>query len=584
MKTKKRLLAMFLAATPLFSSLAMAEIVPDSRRVVWTNNVGVPGGIPNRTTICTTVPAGASLSTVQSAVDGCPAGQVVKLSAGTYTWPSGASLNMKSQVTLRGAGPSSTIINSSAGNPQRGDTGGITFASDVYTGVRGTINLTSGYTKGSSTLVASTTDSNLRVGYTILVNQEMDGSIVYNGPDMPGGYLRTDITPEGDGRRPMNQRVVVTAINGNNISISPPLYYTFSSSLNPHIYYDRSSSTTRNSIEWAGVEDLQVVNSNSEGTAIGMNRAAYSWVKNVKTVNAAVYHIGVYRCFRCEIRHNTSDSSLNYTQSHGYVIALEYQSSACLIEDNIVVNQRQFIEANSGSSGNVIIYNYMANPKPIPGYGFMVHSGGSHSAHPMMNLFEGNIGYKWNADYYWGSSSHQTLLRNWFGRYSDYADQVGAAIVIDEKNSFHNVVGNVLGYSGINSNPNWTTRYPYRVSPASMAYDRAWASIRFGYWSDSDTGGGFNAASQWADTIVAGNYDYVSATSPWYNPTTPESIPASYYYTSKPAYFGNLAWPPIDPAGPTVGETVIPAGYRYANGTDPVSGPIPMPPTNLQAN
>jgi hypothetical protein len=49
------------------------------------------------------------------------------------------------------------------------------------------------------------------------------------------------------------------------------------------------------------------------------------------------------------------------------------------------------------------------------------------------------------------------------------------------------------------------------------------------------------------------------------------------YYSSKPAYFNSLAFPPFDPTNPgnttaanvPAGAKVIPAGYRFLYGTDP---------------
>src|SRR4051812_37345224 len=62
----------------LLCSQALAtDPLPAARKlggVGWNGRVGVPGGIPNRTTIFQVVPAGASLSTVQSAINNCPSG------------------------------------------------------------------------------------------------------------------------------------------------------------------------------------------------------------------------------------------------------------------------------------------------------------------------------------------------------------------------------------------------------------------------------------------------------------------------------------------------------------------------------
>src|SRR5262249_1622682 len=51
------------------------------------------------------------------------------------------------------------------------------------------------------------------------------------------------------------------------------------------------------------------------------------------------------------------------------------------------------------------------------------------------------------------------------------------------------------------------------------------------------------------------------------------------YLTSKPSWFGDRPWPPIDPASPaTAVPTNLPAGYRYTFGVDPPTGPANQPP------
>src|SRR5215813_9286793 len=72
------------------ASHAFAQILPADRTTVW--HPGVPGGVPDRTTLCAVVNAstygnGASdaSSGIQAAVNVCPVGQVVQLSAGTFT-------------------------------------------------------------------------------------------------------------------------------------------------------------------------------------------------------------------------------------------------------------------------------------------------------------------------------------------------------------------------------------------------------------------------------------------------------------------------------------------------------------------
>ena len=70
------------------------------------------GGIPNRTTVCTTLsPSGVDdTAAIQSALNTCPANQVVKLNAGTFKVSGDGLAITRSNVVLRGSGPSATRI------------------------------------------------------------------------------------------------------------------------------------------------------------------------------------------------------------------------------------------------------------------------------------------------------------------------------------------------------------------------------------------------------------------------------------------------------------------------------------------
>src|SRR5215813_4366728 len=105
----KTIFTIALAALALVAP-AFGDSVPSNRRIDWTYT-GVPGGIPNRTTICATFSPGATAAQINSAIAACNNG-VVYLNAGTY---SSASLNgtitlNKTNVTVRGAGADQTIL------------------------------------------------------------------------------------------------------------------------------------------------------------------------------------------------------------------------------------------------------------------------------------------------------------------------------------------------------------------------------------------------------------------------------------------------------------------------------------------
>src|SRR5262245_1363018 len=59
-------------------------ILDPARGIDWST-AGVIGGIPHRTTICATINPGATTAQIQTAINNCPAGQVLSIAAGTYT-------------------------------------------------------------------------------------------------------------------------------------------------------------------------------------------------------------------------------------------------------------------------------------------------------------------------------------------------------------------------------------------------------------------------------------------------------------------------------------------------------------------
>ena len=94
------------------------SIVPSEGRTTWAP--GVPGGVPSRTTICRTVNAASygnglqdATKAIQAAIDACPLGQVVLLSAGTFTLNNLVQINKG--ITLRGAGAGATRLQKTNG-------------------------------------------------------------------------------------------------------------------------------------------------------------------------------------------------------------------------------------------------------------------------------------------------------------------------------------------------------------------------------------------------------------------------------------------------------------------------------------
>jgi hypothetical protein len=63
-----------------------------------------------------------------------------------------------------------------------------------------------------------------------------------------------------------------------------------------------------------------------------------------------------------------------------------------------------------------------------------------------------------------------------------------------------------------------------------------------------------------ATVLRDGNFDYVTDSARW--DRQPQTLPNSLYLTAKPAFFGDLPWPWVDPVGANKIGT-LPARLRF---------------------
>src|ERR1700676_709181 len=216
---------------------AWSGILDASRAIDWSAPVvGIQGGIPSRTTVCATLNPGASSSTISAAIAACPAGQVVFLNAGAYALSSGINFGGRNNVTLRGAGPGSTILNFNGGDGCYGQGGDVCMANSTgfwegnaatQPGGGNAADWTAGYARGTTQITLSST-SGLTVGSVLILDQANDAS------DTGGTFVNDDMTYSQQGGAPgrningvdydQQQFVTVTAVSGNSVSISPGLY------------------------------------------------------------------------------------------------------------------------------------------------------------------------------------------------------------------------------------------------------------------------------------------------------------------------------------------------------------------------
>jgi hypothetical protein len=551
----------------LSAGRAVAEIIPSDRTAPWQGNVGVPGGIPNRTIIYKNVvtdlgadPTGAvdAAPIIQRAILSCPVGQVVYMPAGTFKIATPIYLASKSNFTLRGAGQGQTILHVTAPGVPIYSSGLMPWPPPTAW-----LSISAGATKGSNTITVSNTS-----------NFSVDSLFKIGPPTLPTWAHNLNGIP--DKRPSMGGTFKVRSKTATTVTFDPPLPFDFSG-MNPMAQPWPGLTPVRG----VGYESFTVNMADTQaGWAIQFNAAWGCWMYDVEIKHAYT-------------RQTYSETSARLTYSHNYIHNAQAQgpnhegldfhdSSWDLIEDNIF-NQAGSMaviweNVGNGSIGNVIAYNYITNAAP----GWWDISV-NHGPHNMLNLIEGNVIDWYKDDGYFGSSSHNTLFRN----------RIRSQIALKHFSNYYNVVGNVLGtVTGPPAGPWHVYNDAYEVENANYSvwpiYELGFPNIgnksfsgTFGPTTPPNYSGLPNTldGTQQLDRNVKatmlrhGNFDYVNNTTVW-NPAIPDhTIPNSLYLSGKPSWWGNLPWPPIGPdRSPMAGQ--IPAEYRFLNGL-PTPAPTP---------
>ena len=78
--------------------------------------------------------------------------------------------------------------------------------------------------------------------------------------------------------------------------------------------------------------------------------------------------------------------------------------------------------------------------------------------------------------------------------------------------------------------------------------------------------GGFRLFLDRGAVFTDCNYDYVTSSVHWDPEIADHDLPSSLYLTHKPAFFGDMTWPWVDPTGAQQLHT-LPAKARYDAGT-----------------
>ena len=558
-----------------------AGILDPSRAIDWTH-AGVVGGIPSRTTACATLNPGATAAQINSAIQACPAGQVVMLNAGTYNI-SDSGIVMKTGVTLRGAGADKTLLVFTATTYCNNQNACICFAGSTEWGgdtraLAGGSNYadwTGGFPQWSNQItLANVGSAGITVGQYIHLDQANDTTV---GPNF---FVCDNTTAPcslegGNGGRTINkilrsqvQIVRVTAVDGNTYTIDPPLYSpNWRASQSPAVWWN--STLLQN----AGVEDLSIDATNSNGmTNVSIVNAANDWVKGVRLVRTCQCQRDLVQLM--DSAHCTIESNYLYgTQGESVNYGIEsYVASDNLIDNNIL----QHVVAPmmvQPALGSVYAYNFAINDTYYDaGYTsnplhWMIGMADQHNAGVEYNLYEGNIGPGIGCDVIHGNQLANTLFRNYLlGSDPGRIDSTDA-INLASYNRYHNIVGNVLG------TPGYTTTYEAQSGPGQAATvfnlgggdsegtvtipDDPMVAATLLRWGNFDVA--TNAAHFTAAEVPSGITPYGNAV------PASQTLPPSFYLASKPSFWpASKPWPPI---GPDVsgGNVAGLSGHVYSN-------------------
>jgi len=428
-----------------------------------------------------------------------------------------------------------------------------------WTGTNGT---SGAYPKGATVLNLSGTPIGLSVNDLLFLFQRDDAA------PASGLFVRgaCDCALDGSyGAATSQQQIVkVTAINGSTVTVSPGIYMpNWRASQNPKAFWWGGAKSG------AGIEDLHVDTGSLGGVSstIGFFQAMDSWVSGVGShQTAARAHVRVIQSKNITVQSNWFDGSSGPGMG-AYGVEL-YDSSDSLVVNNVFRGVTSSIMFNASATGNVLAYNYVTGAT----YDIQHHEAGTSFI-----LSEGNDVNTIVADTFHGTNNFLTLFRNHV--------RAGGHAGIDlwTYNRYQNVIGNAIGpgpsqYECDNGN----TAAPCDIysNPASV--------FRLGYGYQNSSGGpcGYSRcgavvpcdASIKATLMRWGNYDSVNAaarflaaevptTDPSYPNAAPgsQTLPASFYFASKPSWWPNAKpWPSVGP-DVTGGNIAGLNGHAYTN-------------------
>ncbi len=438
------------------SSLLAVDIVPidwkpdyTSTRIRYSGNRDT-----NSWPVYTNLPSSTTVAGINAAIVNCPAGQMIRLSNGTFTVDAQISI-FRSNIRIQGAGPTETILNvtASSGRVISCGAGDLPFTtSTTWTG--GFVKDTEQITVGSA--------ASMSVGRLITLSQitKNPGIVSNNGDEGPSIDASGAIQNVSN---VMQHTTIITSVSGTTIGLGIPLASTnWDSSQTPTCHIQ--SQTTRTNIILAGFQMMNnVTGSDSYNFRFGN---AYDflimnvWSRYAGGGSAGSRHFTSLHVGRFEIRDSFFEGTIaSGVESYGIA---PYNATGYLVENNIFLNVIGAFKPTCTGYG-VFAFNFMTNINYQPSANWLQATIGTHGAHNWCLLIEGNIAPSLRDDFIHGSASHIIVFRNRFPGYETTARTENAmALALQASNKCCVIAGNVLGKT------NWHT-IARNVFPTAMS-------------------------------------------------------------------------------------------------------------------
>ncbi len=567
------LLAIVLSLAGLVAS--NAAVYPTANQADWTSTGAYATGIPDTSgwTVVTAATAGLTgdctngtdgtdnQTALQNWINGLSNNSTTVLQFGTggYRWTGQINIPTTRRILFKGNGQSGLTKNTKIWHNTTGDNS--TFRNFTGSMAVTNINISSGYTQGSTTLTFASSGaiSSIAVNDWIFLSQLNDATIPVTNVGAGGApnHTATWVGPSGtNGDRAMCQIVQVTGKSGATLTLGRNCYYTFQSGNTPQIQELAMGLGS-------GFEDLSFERtgdgSNAQETNfIKFDSVYYGWVKNCymnKNAGAGVYAVWSYGI---TVRDCYIHNARQTVSGHGYAITFFGANSDHFVFNNYADNERHSFITEGPSPGTIWVANYDANMTSTDTPDFLFGSTDTHGAHNYVNLYEQGWTGKQCHDNTLGTASNNTWFRyvtTGQGTTTTYTNGLAASVI--EENSHSNaLIACIVGQAGqtgkkfSTNGDNTSTRSSYR-------------------WGFLDTGStNLTDAAVATTTVLNGTYDFISNGKTDLNAgglDAPDATKSLLYGSTRPSW-ATKWWPLYDPNYPTQSDANnIPIYYAINN-------------------